>query len=229
MGSKTLSEMRTEIRRNLDNRNDVTDAVIDDYINHTYLHLCHPSTHRHEEMAATYDLDLVAGTSSYSIAEAVLGNVMVAIRSASYYQAASGSIDLTSTQPRLLKPKSVEWYDQRIHPQSQPAHYVVGEDLTILISPTPNAAHTIRLRYWKEPTELSGNDDVTELKRFWDRVLILGSQALTEFSLGYRDRSIETFQLYNSFINNAQNKGQLEGGNWGYETPVTSQPHMGIS
>ena len=229
MGTMTLSDFRTEIKENLDNRDDLTDARLNRWINHTYQHLTHPAVHKFEDLATTINITLVSGTASYDLSDATTSaGRILAIRVASYLAAASGSI-VDSTRRHRLKPLPIQRYDERQHTSGEPRFYTVGEDQAMLLDPTPNNTNTVRLRVWREAASLTNDTDTTVLPEYWDEVLLTGSQALTEFKLNYRDRANETFQLYNNFINNASDKSVLEAHNWDFEMQVISQPHMGVS
>ena len=227
MGSMTLTDFRTELRENLDNRDDVSDDRLDRWINHTYHHLTHPSVHKFEDLAVTYDITLVSGTQSYTLVSGTTGFRILGIRSVAYYHAAPGSID-NSTRRHRLKPKPIQWFDDRQHPSSEPRYYTVGEDQTILLSATPNNTNTVRLRVWREVADLT-SEATTDIPEYFDEVLLTGSQAFSEFKLNMRDKANETFQLYNGLIGNLDNKMVLEANSWDLETTVTGHPHMGLS
>jgi hypothetical protein len=225
----TRDEIQTEVVKNIDNRSDVLDSDLVRWINHAYHHLTHPAIHKFEDLAVTYDLPLVSGQASYDLSSATLGYRVLAIRLASFIEAAPGSI-VDLTRRRRLKPQAVQIYDSQVHPQtSQPSNYVLGEAQSIIISHTPNVTYTVRLRLFREAASLSLGTSVTVLPEYFDEVLVCGAQALTEFKLGYRDRALETFQLYNSYINDAAPKDVLEGINWDIEATLVNPPIMGIS
>ena len=228
MGSMTRLEIQTEVLTNLDNRTDIADTLIQRWINHTYNHLTHPAIHIFEDLSTTYDVVLVNGTASYSLATAAVGYRVLAVRGASYYAAASGSI-ATTTRRYRLKPKPINWYDGTQHSAGNPRHYIIGEGQTIIFSSTPKNTNTIRLRLSREVDKLDDDSDTTVLPEYFDEVLVTGTQAFAEFKLGMRDRANETFQLYNSLINGGDEKDVMEGQNWDIETQLTSVPSMGVS
>ncbi len=166
MGTMTRLEIATEVLANLDNRQDVLAATMARWINHTYMHMTHPGVHVFEDLNTTYDLPLFSGTSEYSLAASALGYRVLAIRGATYYNAASGSINVQTTRSQRLKPKPVEWYDNRIHPAGEPRHYVPREGQNIILSLTPNSANTIRLRLSREAAALDtcGDAAVSSIK-----------------------------------------------------------------
>jgi hypothetical protein len=227
MGTMLRSEIETEVLANLDNRQDVASDTIGRWINHTYHHMTHPGVHNFEDLNVTYDLILVPGTFDYSLAAAELGYRVLAVRSATYMNDASVSIT-QNTRRQRLKPKPIQWYDNRVHPNGEPRHYVVREGQTILLSLTPDNTNTVRLRLSKEATALAIGD-ATVLPEYFDEVLVTGAQALAEFKLGMRDKSQETFGLYSSLLNGGQDKASLEQSAWGIETPLTQVPIMGVS
>ena len=228
MGTMTRLEVATEVLANLDNRQDVGAAVIARWINHTYSHMTHPGVHVFEDLNTVYDLVLVSGTAEYSLATAVVGYRVLAVRGATYMDAASGSIT-ASTRRNRLKPKPVEWYDNRIHPSGEPRHYVVREGQNIYLSLTPNNTNTVRLRLYKEAASLSADSSVTVLPEYFDEALVTGTQAFAEFKLGMREKASETFGLYNALLNGGMDKQTMEQTAWGIETQLTTVPIMGVS
>ena len=229
MGTMTRDEVQTEVLENLDNREDVTDTQAARWINHAYSHMTHPSVAQHEDLAVTFDLVLVSGQASYSLAAAVLGYRVLALRNAVYIEAASTSIT-PNTRRFKLKPKPVEWYDSRQHPNTtHPSNYVIGEGQTILISNTPGNTNTVRLRLWREAASLSAGTSTTVLPEYYDEALVMGAQGFFEFKLGYRDRANQTFQMYGGLLRDAAPKDLIEAQNWGIETQLAGPPMMGVS
>jgi len=229
MGTMTRADILAEVKNNIDQEPDIADATLIRYINHTYTHMTHPSVHRFEDLATTFDITLVAGQASYSIGLATVGYRILRVRSVSFLAAAPGSI-VDSTQRRGLDKMSIDEYDRTQHQQtSQPSRYVLGEGQTILIHNTPSVTNTVRLRVYREVDLLDETTSTTELPEYFDQVLVTGSQALAEFSLRQREQARETFQLYNSYLQNASPKDILESQNWGIETDIDSVPSMGIS
>lgn len=231
MGTMTRDEIQAEVFRNLNDRGDVTDSDIVRWINHTYSHMTHPSVHMYEDLATTHDLVLIAGTGSYSIATAILGYRALAIRSVTYLDSTVAAFDPTQTRVQRIKPWPIERFDSTIHSLTSfgPTNYTVGEAQTILFHGTPNNTNTVRLRLWREAEKLDTGTSTTVLPEYFDEVLVMGSQALLEYKLGMRDKANQTFQLYNSYINQAANKDILEADNWGIETSLSGSPMMGIS
>lgn len=227
MGTMTRTEIADEVFANLSNRQDIQAATMARWINHTYMHMTHPAVHVFEDLNTTYDLVLVSGTSEYSLAEAVVGYRVLAIRAATYMHAASGSIT-TSTRRQRLKPKAVQWYDNRIHPAGEPRHYVAREGQNLILSLTPNNTNTIRLRLSKEAAKLD-ETDATILPEYFDEVLVTGAQAFAEFKLDMREKATETFALYSALLNDGQDKQALEQSAWGIETQITRVPIMDVS
>jgi len=228
MGSMTRSEIQTEVLQNLNNRQDIGDSTVQRWINHAYSHMTHPGVHVFEDLMETYDVVLVSGQASYSLATATVGYRILGIRTASYFDAASGSI-VAATQRHILKPKPVQWYDSTVHPAGDPRHYVPREGQNIIFSLTPKNTNTVRLRVSREAEKLDDDGDTTVLPEYFDEVLVTGTQAFAEFKLGMRDMANETFQLYNALLNGGTDKHTLESGNWGVETTLTNPPIMGVS
>jgi hypothetical protein len=227
MGTMLRSEIATEVFANLDNRQDVAADVMGRWINHAYHHMSHPGVHNFEDLNTTWDIVLVPGTAEYSLAEATVGYRVLAIRAATYMDAVSGSLTVNTRRQRL-KPKPVQWYDNRVHPSGEPRHYTAREGQNIILSLTPDNTNTVRLRLCKEAASLDVSD-ATVLPEYFDEVLVTGAQAFAEFKLGMRDKASETFGLYASLLADGNDKASLEQSAWGIETPLNQVPIMGTS
>ena len=64
--------------------------------------------------------------------------------------------------------------DTTRHPASVPEYWYYYED-TIRVYPAPAEAYTLTMRYWKKPTELSGDSDVPEIPSEFQELLVVGA------------------------------------------------------
>lgn len=228
MGTQTFLEIQNEVLSNVENRQDVTTVNIKRWVNRAYLHMTHPSVHRFKEIQKTLDITLVSGQGSYDISAATLGFQILGFRSLAYYPVAAASI-VPATVGQILREMKVEVYDQRPHPAGRPTHYVTGEDDTLLFSNTPNDTNTVRCRYYRQIAILSGDTNVTVLPAYYDAALVMGAQAFTEFALGMREKSSETFVLYSSLLNGAETADVLQAQNLGHMARLTNPARMETS
>lgn len=64
--------------------------------------------------------------------------------------------------------------DTQIHPASVPRYWYLFEG-AINVYPVPIDNLSVMLRYYKKPTELTGNDDVPEVPSEFSEILVLGA------------------------------------------------------
>lgn len=64
--------------------------------------------------------------------------------------------------------------DTTAHPAGSPLYWYKYAN-TIRVYPTPSSNYTVSLRYYKEPTALSGTTDVPEVPSEFEEILILGA------------------------------------------------------
>src|SRR5690606_24674865 len=92
------------------------------------------------------------------------------------------AIDLTLTskgREKVLPYRDFTWVDRNnpdpddteVNPENVPAYwYKFGEVINVF--PVPDAAYTVSLRYYKRPTELTGDDDVPEVPKEFEEILV---------------------------------------------------------
>jgi hypothetical protein len=230
MGTMDGQSFIDDVRMALDNRADAgaSNTRLLRWINHAYFHMTYPSVHAFENFRTTYDITLVQDDADYTLVEGTVGYRVLATRSVHHLDAAAPTF---STRRSRLDPRNVRWYDERIHSNGPPRYYVVGEGEQILISPVPGAAEAgevLRLRLWREADPLLVGT-VTAVPSYFDEVLVLGAQAVSEYRLGYRDRARETLEHYASMLNDPSQKDEIEGEDWGFEAQLQQEPIMGVS
>lgn len=81
-------------------------------------------------------------------------------------------VDLSNTDDqRVLEQMDLRDYDDAVIASGSPVFWVVvGSNVTLY--PTPDNAYNLRLRYWKLPTDLSGDTDTPEIPSQYHHLLI---------------------------------------------------------
>jgi len=233
MGTRTLAEFRAETRWLLKNRNDasLSDDRIDHYTNAAYRHMCMPRVHRFHEMQSVYDITLVNGTNAYSVSEATVGQKIVGISSVSNIITIP---ETPTSRKRRLTPRNIRWFDRRSLNTGTPSAFAVEQE-TLYIHAVPGsseAGQIIRVRFWREPATLALDTATTVLPNYYDEVLQIGSQFLTERGLGYRDAAQLTKQDYVAMLNEGDESMELEAEDWDFQVDVNPNAQsggMGIS
>ena len=205
MGTLTLTQLRDEVRFDLKNRPDsgssgLSDTRLNLFINAAYLHVAHPSVHKHRELLYTYTITLATDDNEYAFTP-VGGVNILAIRSVTHVD----STTLTATAARnKLRPKDPQWFDERtINTGSRPSTYAV-EANNIIIEPVPTSSlngELLQVRSIREPAQLSADTDVTVIGNRWDEVILLAARWRAELHLGYRDLAEATKLDFAALIN----------------------------
>ena len=228
MGTLQLSEIRTEIGLRLDNRTDnaMSSANVNRWINMAYYHMTHPSIHQFEELSVKIEITLVVNQREYDLHEDTLGHRMIAIRTVHYIHATSEN--LTSRRHRL-KPRAIQQLDNRQPTSSEPRYYYMNESDNIIVDPYPNsgaADNKLIMRYWRQPTILSTDAQLSVMPDYYDELLVLGGLYRAEEVLNYRDRAEETKQNYVNLLNDASEKQDIEAYDWDHKSEVRQQIAM---
>lgn len=232
MGTMTGQDFIDELTLALENRADaaMSSPNVLRWLNHAYWHMTYPTVHAFENFRVTYDHTLVTNQWSYATGSATTGYRVLGVRSVHYIDATPAAATY-SDRPSRLKPRNIRWYDERIHSTGEPRFYVPGEGETLLVTPVPSAnqnGNTLRCRLWREATAILVGT-TTEVPSYFDEVLMLGAQAVAEYRLGYRDRARETLEHYTAMLNDPLQKDEIEGEDWGFESQLVGEPHMGVS
>lgn len=233
MGILTLASFRGELTLYLRNRSDaaVSTARLDRWINVAYQHMSHPSVRRFRELEVAFNIPLVTNVNTYDVNTAAAtdlgaGTLISAVYSVAHHLATTIA---PTNQKRRLRPRQVDWFDERTIPSGQPTTYLI-EGANIEIMNTPSAQENnqlLRLRGWRIPALLTQITDTTALNGlYWDEVLIVGSQWMAERALGNFDRAETVKQDYVGLINELQEQEQLEGRATGWEASVVVEPTM---
>ncbi len=164
----TLNEIRDLVRFNLDNRSDLTDARVDGWINQTLLHVSKPEVYRHPQLETTELVTMVAGTSTYALANTRTRFV-------------EGVRNTRALQGYQLLKKNKRWLRERVQDTlGRPSHYTtfgtLGVENNIQVWPTPDASWTddLEVEEYLVPVLLTGDADPSPFSDDWDEILIAG-------------------------------------------------------
>lgn len=177
MGTLLLSEFRTEIRLALDDRSDLNPsnatalARLNRWTNDAYRHVCLPSVYRHPAMqsSGTITLDSDDSDQLYALASDVYAIEFV----------------INTTKGVRYEPEQArELLEGTTGRDFAWARW--GSNLIVRAS-TSTDGNTLRYYYWRRPTALSANSDVTAIEEYWDQVIITLGAAYGAANLGMRE------------------------------------------
>ena len=165
----TLGAVTTKVRNRVRDSNYST-TEINNYINDTQNDIF--NEYRLPFMESSQNYTLTSGTSDITDGSGLPSN---------YVQ----GIDLVLTANGLehrLQYKDVRWIDTHypdpddtsVNPTNVPQYWYYYAD-TIKVFPSPASAYTVTLRYYKKPTELTGDDDVPEIPSEFEEILVSGA------------------------------------------------------
>jgi hypothetical protein len=220
MGTLQLSEFRTELQFLLFDRADgaVPDARLNRWINQSYRHVAYPSVYAHREMQARVDFGLVTDQNEYGLGPATIGPVMNPVEASTqilgvYRVTHYFATTITpTTQRNKLKPRGIQDLDRRTLGSGPPSRYAIDGDI-LYLDPVPTTTENgqrLQLRFWRQPTDLAANGDVTTIPDIWDEVILLGARWRAERDLGYQDRAELSKQQYAALLNEYQERQDIE-------------------
>lgn len=210
MGTRTLSQLRTDLTLMLDNRSDLTDAQLNYWLNAALNHIGQPEVRWHRELESTYDITLVTDTSSYAVDATTVGAQILDIIDVTFYDATS----IAETTERFdVQPREINWINKQTlsSHSSGPRHYAWWRD-TIFFSYIPNSTDNgkqVRLEIYVAPTDMSADSDTTGLADYWDRGVALGAKWMAELDLGYTEQAEASRQEYAGWINEKRDATML--------------------
>lgn len=232
MGTLTLAQLRAELLFDLRGRTDTSDANgvstarQNSWINSGYLHVTHPTVHRHRELQYAFSLALVNGTQSYTFSP-VGGFTITSLRYVTHVEGASAD-DFTVQRTKLI-PRDESWFQSRSRLTSAgPRDYFVRGN-SIFLSPIPSANETgqvLSVGAWREPTQLAADASVTEISARWDEIVLLAARWRAELHLGYRDLAEATKIDFTSLVNEYKDFEQMHGEDWDWGVEVRMESSM---
>ena len=203
MGTLTLAGFRAEVQFALDQRQDLTNPLMDQWINWAYLHVSMPTVFRHRELQNTQNITLVDGTQAYA-----LNTNITAVYGVH-----------NSTDGYKLRPNDIREFDLSPAASGQPREFAIwGNQIFFRATPgATDAGDIVVVRYWEEPTDLEADTDATVLRQMWDEVITLGAIWRGWRSLNRPDREEIFREIFASMINEVTEAMQVEGEDFGWE------------
>ena len=227
MGVRQLSELRTDLKLTLDNRDDLSDTQLNYYINMAYNHVSQMEIRWHRELETVYDIALDAGVASYDVDETTVGFQICDIVDATFYDATSIA---TTTTRYDIQPREINWINKQTLSQYSggPRHYCWWQDKIFLAySPgTDDEDKIIRLTVYRDPADLSLDTDKTVLARYWDRAIVLGAKWMLELDLGYGEQAEASRQEYVAWINEKRNATESQSRDTRRRTTIRHEPYQ---
>lgn len=224
MGDQTLSEFRTDLEFDLDERDDLTTARLNRWINQAYMHMTYPGVRglpgRHfKECEFRATITLVQDQAEYDISAATIGRKVHYPMLVTYHQATS--LSPTNTK-RKLDPRSYQYFEERTLPPGQPNLYTwFSETLIIMGVPTSaEAGQLLRLAYYGEPTRLTADGDTTTLPEYFDLVLRKGALWAAQASLNMFAAAAVTKQEYGTLLNEGSTAQESQMVDTGFQAGV---------
>ena len=230
MGTMTQTELREDLQQlHLRNRSDVAGVTTDRlnrWLDWGYLHVSHPTVHRHYQLSTVYDITLVANDGIYSLNAATVSFQFNALSSV-FYVDATAFTDLV--RKRTLKPRPIDWFDNKQISVGEPSIFAIGEAENIYMSPAPStteAGNLVRVRGWREPTLFSVGTDVTVLPPIWDEALLQAAKWRALRDLDYKEDAAFAKQDMVDVINEIADRRLFEAEMPGWSPGIVSDPIM---
>jgi hypothetical protein len=224
MGTLNGSDFRTELTYMLLNRSDTgfTIARRNRWVDQSYIHVSHPSVHRHRELETSFVYTLATGDNTLDMDNATLSFVPTHLWSV-FWSDADPTTTPTATKAKI-HPRGIHVHDKRILNTGRPTEYAI-EGTTLHLLQVPSATENgqfVTARFTREPAALT-DSTTTVLPRFWDEVILLGAKWRAERDLGYRELAELTKQDYAALINEFQSRYELEAEDTGWEVELVRQ------
>ena len=211
MGTQTRDEFRTRVRFKLDNRADVTDAQIDDWVNDAYDHVSRPNIFRHRELQTTQTIPLLTTVREYALSTDVDYIYTV----------------FNSTEGYGLLPRDLRSFDRARISDRQPRFYDTwGSNLVLDSTPdSGSVGDNIVVRYWQTRTRLSTNA-ATAIHERWDEIIMWGATWRAWDDLNNIDRADQARDNFARMINEIQDIQKIQGEDWGQSSEPQIQQVM---
>lgn len=230
MGTMDRETLREDLQQlHLRNRSDVagvTTARLNRWLDWGYLHISHPTVHRHYQLSAVYDILLVDSTGIYSLNSTTVGFQYNALSSV-FYVDATAFTDLV--RKRTLKPRPIDWFDNKQISVGEPSIFAIGEAENIYMSPAPSSVedgNLVRVRGWREPALLSVDTATTVLPPAWDEALLQAARWRALRDLDYKEDAALAKQDMVDVINEIADRRLFEAEMPGWSPGIVSTPVM---
>ncbi len=196
MGTLTLLEMRTEIKANLQNRDDITDARINLNINLAAMRIARKRDFEEMKRVGSYTL-VISGTPATD-KFLNLNKIVREVYSLRLVDGTSQAVRLTRVSQSHLDTAVPE---PHILSTGQPSVYIL-ENNTIEFWKVPNEAFVLLLRWSIWPTALSADGDFSDLDEKDDMIINLCSSTLKHQTGNTADGN-KFFNVYNDMMKDA--------------------------
>lgn len=165
----TLAQLRSRVRDRLDEASarHWTNAQIDSWINDGAEDIARVT----ESLLATGTISAVAGTQTYSLAS--LTPSPIRIHRIEYQR--TGETTKYPLEARDFSVMDDTWGLSQSTHSGTPAYWTAWgfhPSMTLYLYPTPNAAGTIRLFYYRLPTRRSSDGDTIEIPDGWENLAV---------------------------------------------------------
>jgi hypothetical protein len=207
MGDMTRSEFRDALRFHLDNKQSLTTAELDRYIDMSYIHCCQPHLYQHREMlvetvaigdGTNYHIDFtVSGETALEslangtqYAAATTAGKFLSIQSITLIEGTDVLFPLGGTDTRIPLRPITRWEWESVQMPSGPVNPSAYSmwDRMFYLDKVLETDRTVLIRWWREPlvTEFDGDSETTVLPSMWDDTILVGAvwrgwRALGEF------------------------------------------------
>lgn len=232
MGTMDLSELRDATRWALDNKQNLTKAQLDRWINWTYLHVSMPRIYKHRGLQFSQDATLVTDQVTYDLHTLFAPAVLWGIHSVVYVEG-SASSDY-SVRRRRLRQTDIRFVDEQVLGQGEPTEYAIygggtngGHTLFMNHRPGSNeAGNVVLIRGWQAPTKLSLSSDTTVLHELFDEAIVVGATWRGWRELARPERSEPARLNFGALMNEIQSVEALDAEDWGTRMEVDLTPYQ---
>jgi hypothetical protein len=201
MGTKTFTQLKAGLVQRLQNRTDISDSVQGQCVNDAYDHVTRPNIYDHRELQASQDITLTA-TNTYALNAAVdvIRNVY------------------NVTKGQRLEPRDIEQFDERVPKTARPSEWsTYASNLVLDSTPDGNSVgNTIRIRYWKFVTPLTGSA-TTVVDARWDSIIEVGASFYCWDILGNVERMAEARDNFARLIREVPQRSHITGKGRGFK------------
>jgi len=200
MGERTFTEMQTDLKLELGNRDDtiVTSARLGDWINQAYIQLtCAKRIFEIKKRLYFPELEVFDWSKSTANTTKTISipTGCIVIR---HIKMSSGG----DNKPLVRMTEKKYWdYIPNTSGYGEPTHWVRYNN-QIYLYPTPDATYKMRIAYKKRPTLLSSGDDLTAIGDEWDDPIVQLAVIRSHLRIGEIDKANAKRSYFNEAVSN---------------------------
>jgi hypothetical protein len=194
----TLADYRGRLNLQLGARPDLTNGILEAWINDAYIDTC--ASLEIDELKASLTLTTISGQPLY-----LLPDVVRAIREA-------GVIDATTYGPlggRKLSLSDLPQYRRNATLTDEPREYF-REGKMLVLWPTPKTARNISLDIWLRPQPLVNDTDSPFIPQEWHLPILLNARSMAHSDLREYDRAAAAENTYVNTVRRKEDPESLE-------------------